>query len=74
MSRLLEDLLDVSRITRGTLELKKTRTELTSVIGAAIETARPLLDAKHHSLALNLPTQPVQLEADAVRLAPAGTR
>jgi PAS domain S-box-containing protein len=69
MSRLLEDLLDVSRITRGTLELKKTRTELTSVIGAAIETARPLLDAKHHSLALNLPTQPVQLEADAVRLA-----
>ena len=69
MSRLLEDLLDISRITRGTLELKKTRTELTSVIGAAIETARPLLDAKHHNLALNLPTQPVQLEADVVRLA-----
>jgi len=69
MSRLLEDLLDVSRITRGTLELKKTRTELTSVIGAAIETARPLLDAKHHTLALDLPTQPVQLEADLVRLA-----
>jgi PAS domain S-box-containing protein len=69
MSRLLDDLLEVSRITRGTLELKKTRTELTSIIGAAIETARPLLDAKHHRLALELPTQPVQLEADAVRLA-----
>jgi len=69
MSRLLEDLLDISRITRGTLELKKTRTELTSIIGAAIETARPLLDAKHHNLALDLPTQPVQLEADVVRLA-----
>src|SRR5215472_1786193 len=69
MSRLLEDLLDVSRITRGTLELKKTRTELTSIIGAAIETARPLLDAKHHHLVLDLPTQPVQLEADVVRLA-----
>jgi PAS domain S-box-containing protein len=69
MSRLLDDLLDVSRITRGTLELKKTRTELTSIIGAAIETARPMLDAKQHNLALDLPTQPVQLEADLVRLA-----
>ena len=69
MSRLLDDLLDVSRITRGTLELKKTRTELTSIIGAAIETARPILDVKHHNLALDLPITPVQLEADAVRLA-----
>ena len=69
MSRLLDDLLDISRITRGTLELKKTRTELTSVIGAAIETARPMLEAKHHNLVLDLPTQPVQLEADVVRLA-----
>jgi len=71
MSRLLDDLLDVARITRGTLELKKTRTELTSVIGAAIETARPLLDAKHHAFSLELPKHPVQLEADAVRLAQA---
>jgi PAS domain S-box-containing protein len=69
MSRLLDDLLDVSRVTRGTLELKKTRTELTSIIGAAIETALPMLDAKHHNLTLDLPTQPVQLEADSVRLA-----
>jgi len=69
MSRLLDDLLDISRITRGTLELKKTRTELTSIIGAAIETARPMLEAKHHNLMLDLPTQPVQLEADVVRLA-----
>ncbi|MBV8144355.1 MAG: PAS domain S-box protein [Gammaproteobacteria bacterium] len=69
MSRLLDDMLDISRITRGTLELKKSRVELTSVIGAAIETARPMLDEKHHTLVLDLPTQPVQLEADAVRLA-----
>jgi two-component system, chemotaxis family, CheB/CheR fusion protein len=69
MSRLLDDLLDISRITRGTLELKKTRAELTSVVGAAIETARPLLDEKQHTLALDLPTQPLQLEADVVRLA-----
>jgi PAS domain S-box-containing protein len=69
MSRLLEDLLDVSRITRGALELKKTRTELTSVIAPAIEAARPIMDAKHQVFSLDLPEQPVRLEADPVRLA-----
>jgi two-component system, chemotaxis family, CheB/CheR fusion protein len=69
MSRLLDDLLDVSRITRGTLELKKSPTELTLVVGSAIETARPVLDAKHHTLTLELPQQAVRLDADAVRLA-----
>src|SRR5579863_5435226 len=69
MSRLLDDLLDVSRITRGTLELKKSPTELTLVVGSAIETARPMLDSKHHTLALDLPKHAVRLEADAVRLA-----
>ncbi len=69
MSRLLDDLLDISRITHGTLELKKSHIELTSVIGAAIETARPVIDSKHHQLSLDLPRQAVQIEADAVRLA-----
>jgi PAS domain S-box-containing protein len=69
MSRLLDDLLDVSRITHGTLELKKTRTELTLVLGAAIEAARPILDSKHHTLSLDLPKQTLRLEADPVRLA-----
>jgi PAS domain S-box-containing protein len=69
MSRLLDDLLDISRITRGTLELKKAPVELTSVLGTAIETARPLLDSRHHSLSLDFPREAVRLEADAVRLA-----
>jgi len=69
MSRLLDDLLDISRITRGTLELKQAPAELTSVLSAAIETARPLLDAKHHSLSLDFPSGAIRLEADAVRLA-----
>jgi PAS domain S-box-containing protein len=69
MSRLLDDLLDISRITRGTLELKKSRTELTVVIGTAIEAARPILDAKRHALSLDLPTVAVRLDADPVRLA-----
>jgi PAS domain S-box-containing protein len=69
MSRLLDDLLDVSRITRGSLQLKKTRTELTLIIGTAIDAARPLLEAKGHQLSLELPKEPVAIEADPVRLA-----
>jgi PAS domain S-box-containing protein len=69
MTRLLDDLLDVSRITHGTLELKKRPTELTSVVATAVETARPVLDAKHHSLAVDLPKQALRLQADPVRLA-----
>ncbi len=69
MSRLLDDLLDVSRIKRSTLELKKTPTELTFVVGSAIDTARPVLEAKNHTLSLDLPKHAVRLEADAVRLA-----
>src|SRR5271156_4844571 len=68
MSRLLDDLLDVSRITRGTLELKLADTELTVALGTAIEAARPFLDAKRHHLSLDLPKQAVRLVADSLRL------
>jgi PAS domain S-box-containing protein len=68
MSHLLDDLLDVSRITRGAIVLKKVRTELAPVIEAAIDAARPVIDARQHSLALDLPEEPVFLEADPVRL------
>jgi len=69
MSRLLDDLLDVSRITMGKLELKKQPTELNAVLHAAIEAARPGLDAKGHTLSIELPTNPLWLMADPVRLA-----
>jgi PAS domain S-box-containing protein len=69
MSRLLDDLLDVSRITRGRLELKRTAVELAGVLDAAIEAARPLLDERHHRLLVELPEQPLRLEGDPVRLA-----
>ena len=68
MSRLLDDLLDVSRITMGKLELKKQPTELNAVLDAAVEATRPSLDAKGHALSLDLPEQPVWLMADPVRL------
>jgi len=69
MSRLLDDLLDVSRVTRSRLELKKSPTELTAVVSSAIETARPILVGKHHTLSVDLPTHAVRFEADLVRLA-----
>jgi PAS domain S-box-containing protein len=55
MSLLLDDLLDVSRITRGTLSLRKQAVEVSSVVGVAVETARPLIDNRHHHLTIDLP-------------------
>jgi signal transduction histidine kinase len=68
MSLLLDDLLDISRITRGTLELRKQRTGLAGIVESAVETARPAIDAKRHRLGVELPCVPVQLEADPLRL------
>jgi PAS domain S-box-containing protein len=68
MSLLLDDLLDVSRITRGQLELKKDYVDLKSVVNVAVETARPLLDAKQHRLVVDLPADNIRLEADPLRL------
>jgi len=69
MALLLDDLLDVSRITRGMLQLRKAPTELAPVIDAAVETARPLIDGKRHQLQVDVPAEPVRLEVDALRLA-----
>ncbi len=68
MSRLLEDLLDVSRFARGELELRRSVTELTTVLGTSIEAARPLLDGKQHALSVELPKDAVRVWADPVRL------
>jgi PAS domain S-box-containing protein len=68
MSLLLDDLLDVARITRGQLELKKEYVDLRAVVNVAVETARPLLDAKRHRLTVNLPAENIRLEVDPLRL------
>jgi CheY-like chemotaxis protein len=68
MALLLDDLLDVSRITRGQLELKKDYVELRGVIDSALEAARPLIDAKKHEITVDLPEDPVQIEGDPLRL------
>lgn len=69
MSLLLEDLLDVSRITRGMLRLRKKSIELAAVIDAAVETSRPLIDAKQHELVIDLPPETIHFEADQLRVA-----
>jgi PAS domain S-box-containing protein len=69
MSLLLDDLLDISRVTRGTLELRTEMTELAAVVDAAVETARPLIDSKRHRFTVEMPTEPVSLAADPLRLA-----
>jgi CheY-like chemotaxis protein len=69
--RLVDDLLDVSRITRGKMQLRKERVELTDVLNAAIETARPVIDASSHELTVTMPSNPVHVQADPIRLAQA---
>ena len=68
MARLLDDLLDVSRITRGRLEVRPTHVALRSVVNAAVETARPAIDAGKHKLTVHLPDDPLVLDADALRI------
>ncbi|HEU4620032.1 MAG TPA: PAS domain S-box protein, partial [Gammaproteobacteria bacterium] len=67
--RLVDDLLEMSRISRGTFELRKERVGLGSVVANAIETSAPLIQAAAHTLVVSLPDEPVWLDGDPVRLA-----
>ena len=67
--RLVDDLLDMNRITHDRLELRRSEVELASVVQQAVEVARPLLDAAGHQLIVDLPDEPIYLYADRARLA-----
>jgi len=67
--RLVDDLLDVSRITRNKMELRKQRVELASIVHHAAEACRPLGDTLQHEVTVTLPPEPVYLNADPARLA-----
>jgi CheY-like chemotaxis protein/two-component sensor histidine kinase len=69
MVRLIDDLLDISRISRNKMELRRERVLLADVVGSAVETARPLIEAAGHQLTVSLPPGPVFLDADLTRLA-----
>jgi len=68
MARLLDDLLDVARIARHTLDLRLERVALPTVLEAALETSRPLINARRHALMLALPAEPIYVRADPDRL------
>lgn len=69
MVRLVDDLLDLNRITHDRLELRRTEVALSSVIQQAVEVARPHIDAAGHHLSVELPGEPIYLNADRTRLA-----
>jgi signal transduction histidine kinase len=66
--RLIDDLLDVSRITRGAITLRHELVNLCDIVGRAIETNRPLIDVKRHELSIDLPPYPVNVHGDVTRL------
>lgn len=68
MIRLVDDLLDVSRITRGKIQLRKERIDVAAIVGSAIEAVKPILDACEHRLTVNVPPTPLFVEGDAARL------
>ena len=68
MTRLIDDLLDVSRITRGKIELRHEAVVLSSLVARAVEGARPVIDDRGHRLTLDLPDEPVALNGDPARL------
>jgi CheY-like chemotaxis protein/nitrogen-specific signal transduction histidine kinase len=68
MARLVDDLLDVSRITRGKIELRKEPIELQAAVTRAVATVEPLISARQHELTVTMPDRPIQLLADPARL------
>ncbi len=67
--RLVDDLMDVSRVMRGKIELRKERIELASIIARAVETVQPAIELQEHQLSVDLPPESLPLDADPMRLA-----
>jgi signal transduction histidine kinase len=68
LKRLIDDLLDVSRITTGRVQLKRETLNLKDIIEHSVDAAQPLINERHHSLKVELPSEPLYIDGDAVRL------
>ena len=68
MTRMIDDLLDVSRITRGKVDLQRQTIDLADVVGLAVEASRPLLQDYRHNLTFSFPPIPILLDVDPARL------
>ncbi len=69
LTRLVDDLLDVGRLTTGKIKLRKEMSPLAPIVTRAVEAVRPLMEARHHSLTVELPQREIMLEVDAIRIA-----
>lgn len=69
MVRLVDDLMDIARVSRGKVELRRERVQLATVVEAAVEASRPLIERADHVLAVDLPPHPIWLHGDPTRLA-----
>src|SRR5262249_52404472 len=68
MARLLDDLLDVSRVSRGKIELRKESVDMAAVLHRTVEGVRPLMEERGHHFTLALPAEPLRVEGDPTRL------
>jgi PAS domain S-box-containing protein len=68
LTRLVDDLMEVSRITTGRVQLRHDRVVVSGIVERAVETTRPVMDQRRHELTVSLPPQPIWLNADAARL------
>ena len=68
MAGLLDDLLDVSKITQGQIDLHRQRTSVASIIESSLEVARPLIEVRRHQLTVSLPPEPIEVDCDPLRL------
>jgi len=68
LAHLVDDLLDVSRLTHGGIRLRQEPLDLTAVVAKAVEATRPLVESRNHELTADIPTQPIRIEADAARI------
>ncbi len=68
LTRLVDDLLDLSRITRGRVDLRREQLRLAEVIDRAVEAARPMIDGRGHALEVSTPPEPILLDGDPIRL------
>ncbi|HEV2008637.1 MAG TPA: response regulator, partial [Burkholderiales bacterium] len=69
LARLVDDLLDVARVTQGRIQLKLEKVSVASVVTVAVETSRPLIEARHHELTIHVPDEPLYVHGDHARLA-----
>jgi PAS domain S-box-containing protein len=68
VTRLVDDLLDIGRLTTGKIKLRSEVLRLAEIVGRSVETARPVIDARHHQLEVDLPDEPIYANGDSTRM------